>query len=352
MNIKKHLLNTSATFMVLASTSGAMDCDVIDQINSEATVVDDYVFKGNTVYFKNPCYKADPSIEEKIGLNTVEMIEITNGSPLNFATNGPSGNIIRAFSKANKAPNPLGLSHSGFVVNLDPRALYNTVIDVMPGGKLHTNLSLSEKAGKAIIRELNDTHRDIISAVHYPSVRASFAIESFGTVGEVMHGIAPHVHIRDLSKRLLDFTGNVFVRPMYKSISSEVTMNFMREYLGRPYESIKNLKELIGSVANWNKVEHVDNVFCSELVSLFYKECEIFDSSIMSNNVIPELLGSGAGDYDLLKDYAYDDVPLKLSFGLYNPDDEQISPRRSFKQWLGNLLVKLTFGCCYRDDNV
>ena len=338
MNIRKHLFNTSATLMLLASTGGAVTGEAIDE---EPTTIDRYVFKGDTVYFKNPCYNANPEVEDAIGLKTVEMVEITNGSPLNFATNGSSGNVIRAFSKVKKAPNPLGLSHSGFVVNLDPRELYGTILDVMPGGSSHTVSSLTEKAGRAVLRELEDTHRDIISAVHYPFVKASFAIESFGSVGEIMHGIAPHVHIRDLNQRLLDFNGNVFVRPMYKNVSSDVTMDFMREYLGRPYESIKNLKELIGSVADLNKEERVDNVFCSELVSLFYKECGI------SNNVIPGLLGSGAGNKDLLKDFASEDVPLKVSFEMYQPEDNKTASRRSsLREWFNNLLVKITLGCC------
>ncbi len=344
MNIRKHLLNISATFIVLASTGRAATNDMLDE---EPITVDEYVFKGDTVYFKNPCYQANPEVEDRIGLQTVETVEITNGSALNFATNGSSGNVIRAFSKVKKAPNPLGLSHSGFVVNLDPRELYGTILDVMPGGSSHTTASLSEKAGRAVIRELEDTHRSVICAVHYPNVKASFAIESFGSVGEIMHGIAPHVHIRDLGKRLLEFGGNVFVRPMYESVSSEVTMEFMKEYLGRPYESIANLRELIGSVADLNKEERVDNVFCSELVSLFYKECDVFDDDIISNNVIPGLLGSGAGNRDLLKDKASEDVPLKISFEMYCPDDGQTAPRRSsFREWLNDLFVKLTLGCC------
>ncbi|MBQ2177227.1 MAG: hypothetical protein II453_19950 [Alphaproteobacteria bacterium] len=344
MNIRKHLLNTSATFMLLASTGGAVTSEVLDE---EPTTIDEYVFKENTVFFKNPCYKASSSIEDKIGLKTVETVEITNGSPLNFATNGPSGNVIRAFSKVKKAANPLGLSHSGFVVNLDPRELYGTILDVMPGGSSHTIASLSEKAGRAVLRELEDTHRGIISAVHYPNVKASFAIESFGSVGEIMRGIAPHVHIRDLSKRLQDFSGNVFVRPMYESVSSEITMDFMKEYLGRPYESIANLKEIVGSVADLNKEERVDNVFCSELVSLFYKKCGVFDDSIISNNVIPGLLGSGAGNNDLLKGKASADIPLKVSFAMYHPEDGQVAPvRSSFREWINDMLVKLTLSCC------
>ena len=356
MNIRKHLFNTSATFMLLASTGGAVTSEALDErlttnevLDEGPTTIDGYVFKGDTVYFKNPCYNANPEVEDAIGLKTVEMVEITNGSPLNFATNGASGNVIRAFEKVKKAPNPLGLSHSGFVVNLDPRELYGTILDVMPGGSSHTVSSLTEKAGRAVLRELEDTHRDIISAVHYPFVKASFAIESFGSVGEIMHGIAPHVHIRDLNQRLLDFNGNVFVRPMYKNVALDVTMDFMREYLGRPYESIKNLKELIGSVADLNKEERVDNVFCSELVSLFYKKCGVFDSGIISNNVIPGLLGSGAGSKDLLKDFASDDVPLKVSFEMYQPEDNKTASRRSsLREWFNNLLVKITLGCCSR----
>ena len=344
MNIKKHLLNTSATFMLLASTCGAVTSEVLDE---EPTTIDGYVFKGDTVYFKNPCYKANSLIEDKIGLKTVETVEITNGSALNFATHGSSGNVIRAFSKVKKAPNPLGLSHSGFVVNLDPRELYGTILDIMPGGSSHTTASLSEKAGRAVLRELEGTHRGVICAVHHPSVKASFAIESFGSVGEIMHGIAPHVHIRDLGKRLLDFNGNVFVRPMYENVSSEVTMDFMKEYLGRPYESIATLKEIVGSVADLNKEERVDNVFCSELVSLVYKKCGVFDDSIISNNVIPGLLGSGAGSSDLLKDKASEDVPLKVSFEMYHPEDGQTAPRRSsLREWINDLLVKFTLGCC------
>ena len=279
------------------------------------------------------------------------MIEITNGSCLNFAAKGSTGNVIRVFSRL-KAPNPNGISHSGFVVNLDPRDIYHTVLEVMPGGKSHTELSLSTKAGRAILREIEESHKAVISATKYPPVKASFAIESYGSADEVLHGIAPHVRISDLRQRILKYNGNIFVRPLYDNVSQEVTLDFMKEYLGRPYESIGTMTELLGSVTDANNKERVENVFCSELVSLFYKKGGVFDDELISNNVIPSILSSGAGENDLLEGKAGNDIPIKLIFAMFDPlertkdGDPSISNNCFYKMILNTLLC-----CCRSQDD-
>ena len=358
MNIGKHLLKTSLTFVALTAggnTSSIIPTEnVVDYeslIKDDVTVIDKYIFKGNTVYFKNPCYKSTKKIEKKLGLKTVEVVEMTNGSVLNFAAKGGVGNIIRVFSRLAEAPNPHGISHSGFVVNLDPREMYQTILDIMPGGKLHTETSLSAKAGQAILNELKESHDSVISAVKFPEVKASFAIESYGSANEVLHGIAPYVHIRDLSNRISDYSGNIFVRPLHSNVPSEVTMDFMKEYIGRPYENISTLSELLGSVTHTNTEERVENVFCSELVSLFYKKAKIFDDDIISNNVIPAFLSSGAGDNDLLLTEAANDIPLKLSFAMFDPmgktrDGNSLCITRC----IHTFLMKTLLCCCGHDD--
>ena len=308
MKITKYLLRTSMVFAFLATSGHTAD----------ETTVGKYTFKGDTVVFKNPCYRMLPSVEEKMGFQTVDTVEITNGSSLNFAAKGVIGDVVRVAETLNDVPNPFGLSHSGFVVNLDPRVIYTKVVDIMPGGKSHSSRSLSERAGKAILRELEDSHRESISATTFPEVRASFAIESWGSVGELLHGITPHVRIRGLESCITEYDGNMFVRPLNENVPSNLTLDFMTEYVGRPYESFSTFRELLKSVTSCTEEERVENVFCSELVSLFYKRAGIFDKGILSNNVIPEMLGSGAGERDLLRGKALDDIPLKLSFSLYN----------------------------------
>ena len=358
MNINKHLLKTSMTLMALTyggnmMSVAAMESDVGNEnlIKDEITTIDKYVFKGDTVYFKNPCYRAKKKIEKKLGSETAETVEITNGSALNFAAKDGAGNIIRVFSRLAEAPNPNGISHSGFVVNLDPREMYHTVLDIMPGGKEHTESSLSAKAGRAILRELEQSHKSVISAVKFPEVKASFAIESYGSAGEVLRGIAPHVHIRDLSNRISEYKGNVFVRPLYTSISPEVTMDFMTEYVGRPYENIKTLSELLGSVKHANTEERVENVFCSELVSLFYKKSGVFSNDITSSNVIPAFLSSGAGDDDLLLTEASDDVPLKLSFAMFDPMNKTKDGNPScLTHCIYHTIMNTLLCCCKHDE--
>ena len=362
MNIGKHLLKTSMAIVALISMGNAassiiteppIDKDTMDNdnlIESGITKVDKYIFKGDTVCFYNPCYKQKKKIEKKLGLETAEMIEITNGSCLNFAAKGSAGNVIRVFSRL-KAPNSNGISHSGFVVNLDPREIYHTVLDVMPGGKSHTELSLSTKAGRAILREIEETHKAVISATKYPPVKASFAIESYGSAREILNGIAPHVRISDLRQRLLKYKGNIFVRPLYNEVSQEVTLDFMKEYLGRPYESISTMSELLGSVTDSNNNERVENVFCSELVSLFYKKGGVFEDDIVSNNVIPAILSSGADEEDLLKGKAENDIPLKLTFEMFDPiertkDGDPSSSNSCFYKMILNTLLC----CCSQDD--
>ena len=341
MNIKKHLLRTSTTLSLLVTSGFAMSMED----DCKPTRIDNYIFKGDTVYFENPCYKKNSKLEEKLGLETKKIVEITNGSALNFSAKGTAGNVIRVFSTLSEAYNPFGLSHSGFVVNLDPRAIYNTVIDIMPGGIEHTKLSLTEKAGKAILREIERVHKPIISATHFPDVKASFAIESFGTPSEVLHGIAPHVHIGDLSSKILEYSGNIFIRPLFSSVPSDVTMSFLKEFVGRPYESLRHLDEFIGSVASLNKEEKVDNVFCSELVALFYKKCGIFDKSIISNNVIPGMLGSRAGRKDLLRGKAMDDIPLKIQFLMNLDKDGRHEENHTLRNWIDSLFAKAVVGC-------
>lgn len=325
-----------ATMMVcLGNASQRSEIEDFETIN-----VGKYSFSGDSVYFSNPCYGNFPEIETETELMAVENIYITNGSMLNFSSKGIIGKTIRTASAFNDIPNPLGLTHSGIVVNENPKRVFETVLNLMPGGALYESSvsPLSEKAGKAIIRELLECHREVISAVSYPEVKASFSLESDGSAGEVLKGISPHVHIHDLGARIKDYEGNIFIRPLNERIESSRTIGFLNEYIGRPYESVSNLKELLGSVKNLNTKERVENIFCSELAAIFYKKMDILKDDIISNNVIPESFGSGAGSYDLLAGFAGDDVPLKVAFEMNDSEN-------TTKTCCGGCL-KGIFSCC------
>lgn len=256
------------------------------------------------VHFENPEYQKEVS---------VGSLDIPNGSMLNFASSGVIGRTIRAASALNTIKNPLGLTHSGIVINENPRYLFSQVLALTESGAGEI-APLSERAGKAIMRELLKYHKDVISMTTEPNIIRSFVLESDGSAAEVIKGILPHVHIHDLSHRISDYKGNVYIRPLIDSVDPEYSRTFLKDYLGRPYERLSGIKELLNSVVEANPKERTENVFCSELCACFYRGTNILPHDLNVSNVIPEFFGSAAKEHDLLAGKALADIPLKAEY--------------------------------------
>lgn len=166
-------------------------------------------------------------------------------------------------------------------------------------------------------------------------------MEATGSVSEVLSGVFPYVHIHAFSKSILEYKGNVYLRQLKTYVPTDQTRGCVKKYIGCPYESLNTLTELFYAVNQANKEEKVKNVFCSELATLFYKEIEVIEhDAILSNNVIPEMLSSGAGENDLLKDKALSDIPLKMSFSV----DENDNKIDTCWKW----FMKKVFKCCFK----
>lgn len=263
------------------------------------------------VAFNNPCYpKYSPH----------KSVIIPNGSMLNFASSGGVGKTIRAASAMNEVPNPLGLTHSGVTVNEDPAVVHRIVLNLTPRSDNVIESEVSYEEGKAMLDELEEVHHDLIAATHAPEILAPFSVESDGSAGEVLSGVKPHVHLHDLGLRVQQYEGNVYLRPLSVMLTADYTQKFLVDYLGKPYESVTALGELINSVNDGNTTEGKDKLFCSELAGYFYKGCGLISEDSLASNMIPEEFSSHAGEHDLLAGHAGEDIPLKEAYKFGNSD--------------------------------
>ena len=256
------------------------------------------------VAFINPCYMEQ---------SQVKSIDIPNGSMLNFSSKGVIGATIRTASDLNDIPNLLGVTHSGVVINEDPKILFENILAITESHETKgKKCLLSEKESKAMIDEIKEIYGSIINATYYVQTFYPFSLESDGSAGEVLRGIPPHVHFHDLGKRLLDYDGSVHVRPLIKGVDLRKTRAFYNANLGRDYESVFALGELLKSPMGLNRVENTKRVFCSELAALFYRDCGLIPADVNVSNVIPEQLSSYALMGDLLHGVANIDIALKI----------------------------------------
>lgn len=257
------------------------------------------------LFFENPAYVEGV---------TVKYAQIPNGSVINFASDGLIGATIRAASAMNGVGNPQGLTHTGLAVNENPI----NVLEIV-------ERNLAPEKINPIFEELNEYFPGVFqSSSSNRNFMAPFCLESDGSVGEVLRGILPHAHIHPLIETVSKYSGNVYVRQLDHYISYDVTRAFMGRYLGRDYEPLWKLQELTCSVNGLNEDERTENVFCSELVALFYKEAGIIDSHVNASNVIPEYFSEHAGEYDLLSEYAEPSIQLKHSFDVTNPEEDSL----------------------------
>lgn len=89
-------------------------------------------------------------------------------------------------------------------------------------------------------------------------------------------------------------------------------LSFLDKYLGRPYEKLSTLGELLRIVSSRNEEERTENVFCSELVACFYKHVGLLPKNLNASNIIPEQLSYYAGSNDILRSFAQKDQALKV----------------------------------------
>jgi hypothetical protein len=246
-------------------------------------------------------------------LQPVKEVMITNGSALNYAARGLIGGAIRKLSCANQVPNPLGLSHSGFVINEDPFYLLTMIGHSMQ----EVGTMVTRDEGVPMIADIERAYYDALSSTRsHNKIMLPFVVEADGSASEVVRGVLPHVRVRPLQNRLTDYDGNIYIRPVHRSIDQPISRAFLEKHLGRQYETLSTAMELIGSVININTKPNEERTFCSELVTMFYKDAGIIPGNVLANNIIPEELSSWAGVHDILSSRAMDDIPLKIKFAV------------------------------------
>ncbi|MDR1034535.1 MAG: hypothetical protein LBL32_01190 [Holosporales bacterium] len=250
-------------------------------------------------------------------------LRIPNGSAINFAARDAVGRIIRIASSVNTIPNPLYLTHSGLVINDDPRIIYGILEELIEESTLN-GCQPRIAALRLMMLNLSSAYDHILGFQEEVGSDnlyvVPFCLEASGTASQVMGGIMPHVQIRAMHQVVNGYNGNVFVRPLLEGIPAVSTRKFLKEYLGRSYEGIWTILELLRAPIAHNKREETDRVFCSEMVALFYKTYSELSIDNVSN-VIPEILGAGAEEHDLLKDIASTDIPLKMLYDFSEEDN-------------------------------
>lgn len=148
-SILSQSIASEALITEVESSSAARESDGLSMASAAVSTIDyNALFSSwdNIADFNNHCYESG---------KTEQRVLIPNGSMVNFAAAGIIGSTIRAASAFNEIPNPLGIAHSGVIVNDDPRDVFNLIVDLLPGGKDYSEANeLSETEGKALINEL------------------------------------------------------------------------------------------------------------------------------------------------------------------------------------------------------
>lgn len=301
----KNILQLLLGGFCFLSADAMMEERYYDDSSDTYSEISQYHTGKTRIEFQNPCF---PEFSKK------ENIRLTSGATLGFASTGIVGTVIRAACGRNDIKNPLGITHSGIGIVANPWDVYHMVLQLTSEGKANSQHPLSYKAGEAIKKELVGKYRDIIAAISTEGedIFTGFTLESDGSAGEVLRGIAPHTHIHDFGNRLLEYSGDVYVRNLKKPVPYEQTLSFLKEYLGRPYEKLSTLGELLRAVNSNNEEERTENVFCSELVACFYKHVGLLPMDLNASNIIPEQLSYYAGHNDILRHFAKKDKALKL----------------------------------------
>ncbi|CAL5980467.1 Hypothetical_protein [Hexamita inflata] len=196
-------------------------------------------------------------------MQTIDFADIPNNSVVISTGCRLVNKITHFFLDLNNIHNPLRIDHCGFVVRSSARALLQNLL----GFK---NLSPRN-------------YKTIRKAIHFTDdVIRPFLIESY----------VPRVRIVSLEMEMKRLKNLYFVRSPLAKINVDVAFA-----VGMPYEI--NYLEMIFSVFNLNKKEHLKFIFCSELIGLVLKRNGIVEGNV--TNVLPETLCSTAGEKDVLR---------------------------------------------------
>ena len=275
--MNKKFLSVSIIFSSLFSQAIASE-PLITEFENDVVDYDEVFHRwNNAVDFDNPCYEKDV---------TQEHFVIPNGSLLSFAGHGKFGQRIRAISRLNKVPNPRNITHSAIVMNENPRIVFEIVVN--------EPTLLSELEKNEVVSELDKYHHDIISAVSAPNSLASFTVE----------GREPYTSIHDLRDAILRYDGDVYLRQLATYIPNDKTRQFLKEHIGRRYETSRG--SMLLSVRELNRKENLDKVFCSEQAMVFYQNVELVSNNILPNNIMPHVLD------DLLNEKTLKPIPVKF----------------------------------------
>ena len=259
------------------------------------------------VTVQNPCY-----IEKK----TPREFQVFNGDTLLFSDTGVIGEAIRGAQSINKTYNPNGITHSEIVVLDYANKMLEYVKSVNFNTKDEEVRLVNQKAQQQAIEHIESNCYDIL-AMPRDSILTPFCFGATGTASEVLKGIWPHVHITCLDVQLKEYGGNVYIRNLLEKhyIPQDITRDYISNNLFRTYETISTFDSLLKATKDGNEgaVNDSDRLFCSELVSDFYKYAGILPESVVSCNVVPEDLSVGARECDLLSDIANEDLMLKYT---------------------------------------
>ena len=257
------------------------------------------------IHWDNPCF---PEYSHN------KMIAIPNGSVLNYASNGIAGYGIRAASKLNSVPNPLGISHSGVAFHVIPKNLMNDIISLMhvKGTHLFENPGI----GNEMIKKVVEQYPDAKVANSFVNKKSAYMMQVFcaeagGTAGELLHGMYPHIYVVPLEYDAMNYSGNIYVRPLSVLVDQEESYEVVKKYLGTPYEGGTSFLEMVKAVRNLNIKDNTSKLFCSEFAALYYRDLGLINKQTIVSNVIPEELSSGAAEYDILKSVAVEDVAIR-----------------------------------------
>lgn len=251
--------------------------------------------------FMNPVYPIK---------SNVDQIYIPNASVANFSSDGIVGMTIRYAQSKNDIPNPNGYTHSAFLFHANPLVLTQRISDM-----IHTEgteLFKYPQYGAEMIYDIRDHYPEAAGIDTSLLVDRVFCAESDGSAGEVLKGIYPHVHIHPFEQSVATYGGEVSFRPCAVEVDPKDSLDVVLRYVGTSYESPFTLGGMLKAINDKNKVAKSDRLFCSEFVALAYRELGLLPSDLIPDNVIPEELSAGAGEYDLLRGFCGQDIKLKL----------------------------------------
>ncbi len=284
-----------------------------------------------SITVQNPCY-----IENK----TPREFQVFNGDTLLFSDTGVIGNVIRGAQAINEVYNPNGITHSEIVVLEYANTMLEAVKSVDFSVTDEGILLVSQKAQQQAIEHI-ETHCADILAMPRDLFLTPFCFGATGTASEVLKGIWPHVHITCLDVQLKEYGGNVYIRNLLEKhyIPQDITRGYISNNLFRTYETISTFDSLLKATKDGNEESgnDSDRLFCSELVSDFYKYAGLLPKSVASCNTVPEDLSSGAREYDLLSCIAYDDLMLKYTKTLSKKSIDGNTFSGKIARWFANL---------------